>query len=115
MRNFKELKVWQRSRELVKEVYVEVSNFPNDERFGLSSQLKRAAVSIPSNIAEGAGRNTNKDFARFLNIRLGSAYEVETQMILAFDLKIINKEQLDKITNTISEVQRMIHGLLKSL
>jgi len=113
--NFKELKVWKKSRELVKDIYLEVSHFPNDEKFGLSSQMKRAAVSIPSNIAEGAGRNTKKDFARFLNISLGSAYELETQLILSFDLGIINKEQLDKITNTINEVQKMIHGLLKSL
>jgi four helix bundle protein len=115
MHNFKELKVWQKSRELVKEIYLEVSNFPSDEKFGLSSQLKRAAVSVPSNIAEGAGRNSNKDFARFLNISLGSAYELETQIILSFDLALINKEQLDKIINSINEVQKMIHGLSKSL
>ncbi len=115
MHNFKELKVWQRSRELVKEAYLLISNFPSDEKFGLSSQLKRAAVSIPSNIAEGAGRNTGQDFSRFLNISLGSAYELETQMMLAFDLNMITEEQLEKIINNISEVQKMIHGLIKSL
>lgn len=115
MHNFKELKVWQKSRELVKDVYQLAILFPNDEMYGLISQVKRAAVSIPSNIAEGSGRNSNTDFARFVNISLGSAYELETQMILANDLGLLKINQLDKIINNISEIQKMLHGLLKSL
>ena len=115
MHNFKELKVWQKARTLVKEVYLEVSNYPNNEKFGLTSQIKRAVVSIPSNIAEGAGRNTNKDFTRFLNISLGSAYELETQIILSNDLDLISEKQLEIINKHISEIQKMIHGLINSL
>lgn len=115
MHNFKELKVWQVSRQLVKEVYVLTSNFPSEERFGLISQLRRCAVSIPSNIAEGSGRNTDKDFAQFLNISLGSAYELETLLILSLDVQFINTEQLKALTNKISEIQKMTFGLIKTL
>ena len=100
---------------LVKEVYLLASEFPVDEKYGLSSQIKRSAVSVPSNIAEGAGRGSNKDFSRFLKIAFGSCYELETQMILAFDLKMISDNNLENINNTISEVQKMLHGLIKSL
>jgi len=83
MRNFRELKIWQLAIDLAKKIYLLTKEFPATERYGLSSQLQRAAVSIPSNIAEGASRRSEKDFARFLEIALGSAYEVETQLIIA--------------------------------
>lgn len=83
MHIFKELKVWGKAIELVLEIYKIVSKFPKDEIFGLTSQIKRAAVSIPSNIAEGAGRNSDKDFVRFLSIAQGSSYELYTQIVLA--------------------------------
>ncbi len=113
--NFKELKVWQKSRMLVKEVYILLRAFPDEEKFGLISQMKRAAVSIPSNIAEGTGRGSNKDFNRFLYMSLGSSYELETQFILSQDLEFIQHEKVNEIINNINEVQKMIHGLMQSL
>jgi len=115
MHNFKELKVWQLSRQLVKEIYVLTSNFPTEEKFGLISQLRRCSVSIPTNIAEGSGRKTDKDFTQFLNISLGSAYELETLLILAFDVNFISSEQLETLSNKISEIQKMTFGLIKTL
>jgi four helix bundle protein len=115
MHNFKELKVWQLSRQLGKEIYTITADFPSGEKFGLVSQLRRCAVSIPANIAEGAGRNTDKDFAQFLNISLGSAYELETLLILSLDVQFISAEQLDLLTTKISEMQKMTFGLIKTL
>jgi four helix bundle protein len=86
LRNFRELTVWQKAHELVVEIYRVSGGFPSEERFGLTVQLRKAAVSIGSNIAEGCGRGTNKDFARFLSIAAGSASEVEYQVLLARDL-----------------------------
>lgn len=115
MHNFKELKVWQLSRQLVKDVYELTASFPTSEKYGLISQLRRCTVSIPTNIAEGAGRNTDKDFAQFLNISLGSAYELETLLILSFDVNLITHEQLDLLIIRISEIQKMTFGLIKTL
>jgi four helix bundle protein len=115
MHNFKELKVWQLSRQLVKEVYELTADFPSSEKYGLISQLRRCTVSIPSNIAEGAGRNTDKDFAHFLNISLGSAYELETLLIVSLDLELITSAQLADVSNKISEIQKMTFGLIKTL
>jgi four helix bundle protein len=115
MHNFKELKVWQLSRTLVKEVYEVTAEFPVTEKYGLTSQLRRCVVSIPANIAEGAGRNTDKDFAHFLNISLGSAFELDTLLILSFDLSLISDAQLSHLSNKISETQKMTHGLIKTL
>ena len=113
--NFKNLNVWIKSRVLIKEVYQLVEIFPNDELYGLSSQIKRSAISIPSNIAEGSGRSSDVEFARFLKISLGSAYELETQIILGFDLGLINENKFENIIKKISEIQKMLHGLVKSL
>lgn len=110
--NFRELNIWKRSMDLVRNVYVLTSKLPNDERFGLKSQVNRCAVSIPSNIAEGSGRGTNKDFGRFLDISLGSSYELETQLILAQDLF---KIETNKTIEELNEVQRMIVGFRKAL
>lgn len=91
------------------------SEFPTTEKYGLISQLRRCAVSIPTNIAEGAGRNTDKDFAQFLNISLGSAFELDTLLILSFDLELLSDNQLPHFSNKISEIQKMTHGLIKTL
>ena len=91
MASHKELKVWQESMDLVVSVYQEVSSFPKDEMYGLTSQIKRAVVSIPSNIAEGAGRQSRAEFIRFLYIALGSASELETQIEIAFRLGFIGE------------------------
>lgn len=115
MHNFNELKVWQLSRLLVKEVYEITSSFPFEEKYGLISQIRRCVVSIPTNISEGAGRNTNKDFAHFLNISLGSTHELETLLILSFDVNFIHQDQLEILSLKISEIQKMTFGLIKTL
>jgi four helix bundle protein len=115
MHNFKELKVWQISRQLVKSIYELSVSFPNEEKFGITSQLRRCSISIPTNIAEGCGRNTDKDFAHFLNVSLGSAYELESLLYLCFDLNLISENKLKDILPIISEVQKMTFGLIKTL
>jgi len=115
MHNFKELIVWQKSRVLVKDVYKLTKKFPADEKFGLTQQIRRAVVSIPSNIAEGSGRETNADFIRFINIANGSAFEVETQLYLALDLEYISKSELEEIIIKLLDVERLIYNLKKSL
>ncbi|GAB3326910.1 four helix bundle protein [Marivirga atlantica] len=115
MHNYKELKVWQKSRALVKEVYDFLKQLNSDEKYGLVAQIKRCVISIPSNIAEGAGRETKKDFNRFLDITLGSAFELETQVILLFDLEMVDKTEFDRVNASIQEVQRMILGLKNSM
>ena len=108
MHNFRELKIWQRSIEFVVSVYEIVKYFPIDERFGLISQLKRAVVSIPSNISEGAGRGTNPQFKHFLEISMGSCNEVITQMELSYKLKFVLEVQRDKIIDEASQIYKMI-------
>ena len=113
--NFKELIVWQKSRVLVKNLFILTKKYPKDERYEIVSQMRRAAVSIPSNIAEGSGRNSNKDFRRFLDIAVSSAYELETQIIISSDLGYISEDEFNSITKDIYEVQKMIYGFKKSL
>lgn len=115
MNNFKELNVWQKAIELVKEVYRLTDNFPNNEQFGLTSQIRRAAISIPSNIAEEAGRRSNKEFEHFLSISLGSCFELETQIIIGQELNFINSDNCNIVDELILEIQKMIRGLQKSL
>ncbi|OKL41182.1 four helix bundle protein [Pontibacter flavimaris] len=112
MHNFKELRVWKEAIELAKSVYIITANFPADEKYGLKSQVNRAAVSIPSNIAEGAGRGSNKEFAQFLKIALGSAFEVETQMILAEAFGFVTEADNEKLMQQLSGVQKMLNGLI---
>lgn len=112
MHNFKELKVFQKARILVKNVYRLLHKFPHEEHFGLTSQIRRAAISVMANIAEGSGRNTDKDFARFLSISLGSAYELEAELIVAYDLGYLTKENLSKVGELLKEVQKMTYTLI---
>lgn len=100
---------------LVKEVYLLTKNFPSDEKFGLVQQIQRSCISIPSNIAEGSGRNSDKDFTRFLDIAFSSSFELETQIILSFELKYITEDDFNKIKTLISEVQKMIYGLTNTI
>jgi four helix bundle protein len=109
--NYRELKVWKQSMSLVKEVYVVTVNFPETEKCGLISQIRRCAISIPSNIAEGCSRISDKDFARFLSISLGSAYELETQLLLSSELNFVKEENIKEIMNKIHELQRMLYAL----
>lgn len=111
--NFRNLKVWQLSVDFVTSIYQLTTQFPSDEKFGLSSQIKRSAVSIPSNIAEGSGRGSNKEFARFLSISLASSYEIETQLIVANRLNFLTETIVQEITKKLHEIQKMIFSLHK--
>ena len=115
MRNFREYDIWKDSMEVVDKIYLAVDKFPKDERFALTSQMTRAAVSIPSNIAEGSGRNSEKEFARFLEFSLGSAYELETQLIIAEKRNYINKVDSVIIIKELVSLQKRIGGLRKSI
>ena len=115
MNYFKELKVQQKAIELVTETYLKTQNFPKEEIYGLTSQIRRCAVSIPSNIAEGCGRNSDKDFCRFLYIAFGSANELEYQLLLSIDLKFIELENGQKLLFQIEEVKKMLNGLITKL
>lgn len=115
MHNFKDLRVWQKSIDLRTEVYTALSTFPMDEKIGLISQMKRAAVSVPSNIAEGCGRNSNKEFKHFLSISLGSLFELETQLIISNRLDLINTEITQELNDKISELQKMVFALEKTI
>ena len=108
MRDFHKLIIWQRSHQLTLDVYKASKLFPKDELFGLTSQIRRAVSSIPTNIAEGCGRETNKDFAHFLQISIGSASETEYQLLLAHDLEYINNDDFERLTNEIVSVRKMI-------
>ena len=108
----KDLIVWQKSIDLVEKIYNITRSFPKDELYGITSQIKRAAISIPSNIAEGSGRRSSKEFIQFLYISLGSAAELETQLIISKRLGFVNDIT---ILESISEVSRMLIGLISSL
>ncbi len=110
--NFRELNIWKDSLQLVKKVYILTSELPKDEKFGLISQINRCAVSIPSNIAEGSGRTSEKEFLHFLNIAISSSYELETQLILVEELfNLKTKELIDEITS----IQKMIGGFSRKI
>ena len=114
-RSRKELNVWQKSYELCLKIYQITAKFPNEERYGLTSQIRRSVVSIPSNIAEGYGRKTTLDYIRMLYISYGSVCELETQILLAGDLGFIDKGELDTAKKDIAEIERMLKALIKSL
>ena len=115
MKKFKDLNVWKRAMELVKMVYTITKGFPEEEKFGLTSQMRRSAVSIPSNIAEGSGRDSDKEFNHFLFIARGSTYELETQLIISEEIGLLNSEELKMFSERIDEIQRMITNLQKKL
>ena len=113
MKDYKELEVWKKGISLVLQVYEITKAFPKEERYALTDQIKRAAVSIPSNIAEGASRNTTKEFIQFLYIALGSASELETQMIIAEKLCYTKNDQT--LYSEITVIRKMLNALIKSL
>jgi four helix bundle protein len=113
--NFKELKVWQKSRSLTKTIYEETQNFPKIELLGIVSQMRRSSISIVSNIAEGCGRNTNKQLKHFLEIAHGSATELEAQLIISLDLGYIQETIFNDLESRITEIQKMILAFHKSL
>ncbi|WP_346985333.1 four helix bundle protein [Chryseobacterium sp. POE27] len=113
--NFKNLNIWRLSIDLANDVYILTDLFPKSEEFGLKSQLRRCSVSVASNIAEGSSRSSNKDFNRFLEISLGSLYELQTQIIISSNRNYIEPSKLEIIENKITELQRMISGFQKNL
>ena len=115
LKNYKELKVWQKSYKLCLEIYRITAKFPKEERYGLTSQIRRSVVSIPSNIAEGYGRKTTPEYIRFLYIAYGSNCELETQILLSGDLDYIKTGKLKVLREGIGEVERMLKALIKSL
>ncbi len=114
MHNLKELKIWIKSMELVKKVYLLIPEIPKDEKHGLIDQIKRYAISIPSNIAEGAGRNSKKEFAHFLGIANGSSFELYTQIKLLESLNLIKTTSIIEIYTDIEEIQKMIYSFKKN-
>lgn len=115
MQDFTNLTVWKRSHQLALMIYKETRTFPNDERFGLISQMRRAAVSISANIAEGCGRGSDSDFARFLQIGVGSASELQCHLLLSRDLKYLGPEMHDELFSKTGEVKKMLATLLGKL
>ncbi len=113
IKNHKDLEVWKKSMDLVSNIYKITESFPNKELYGLTNQIRRAAVSIPSNIAEGAARNSKKEFIQFLYIALGSLSELETQIIIANRLEYLNN--LDTLSEDLKFVQKLINGLIYCL
>jgi len=115
MRNFRELQVWEKAMDIGVKTYGLTRGFPSEEKFGLVSQLNRAAVSISSNIAEGASRSTNKDFRRFLEISIGSDFEVESQLLLAAKLNIVTETDVADTLKELNELQKMLSVFIKKL
>ncbi len=113
--SYKDLDAWKLSIRVTRFVYRASEKFPGDERFGLTSQIRRAAVSVPSNIAEGWGRGTTSDYARFLRMARGSLYEVETQCVVARELGFMNDEVFQAMDEVITECSKVLFGLLRSV
>lgn len=115
VKGYKDLVVWQKSSDLVLEIYKVLAEFPVDERYGITSQIKRSAVSIPSNIAEGSVRRSKKEFIRFINISSGSAAELQTQLYLSMNLGFLDKLKFEELDKNITSILKMLFRLQKSL
>jgi four helix bundle protein len=115
IKDYRDLIVWQKAMDLVETIYRTTGAFPREEIYGLTSQMRRAAVSIPSNIAEGNGRNTTRDYVHFLGMAYGSVKEVETQILIAERLRYVNSSRSDELVQLTGEIARLISGLMNSL
>lgn len=115
MRNFKQLRIWQKGFEIAIDSLKLTASFPKEERFGLASQINRSAVSIPSNIAEGSSRSSNKDYTRFIEISLGSSFELETQILIADAANFGEREVRKRLLKNIDEEQKMMMSFMKKL
>ena len=115
MANYKDLKVWQKAMDLVVDVYSVINDFPQIERFALSDQIRRCSVSIPSNIAEGAGRNHTKEFVQFLSVSLGSLYELQTQLEIAKRVGYITNTNIQELDKKTLEIEKMLNALISSI
>ena len=114
-RSYRDLTVWRKSIAMVKSVYIYTREFPKDEIYGIVSQMRRAAVSVASNIAEGQGRNSSGEFRQFLGNSRGSLYELETQLIISQEVGYITEQELENLLNACEEIGRMLFSLIKSL
>ncbi|MEK6781045.1 MAG: four helix bundle protein [Bacteroidota bacterium] len=114
MHNLKELKIWHKAIDMATEVYQLTTDFPKEEKYGLTSQIRRSAISVPSNIAEGAGRNSNKEFIHFLGISNGSSYELQTQLIISRNLDLVDA-RVDTLLDQIDQIQKMNYSLQNKL
>lgn len=108
MSNFRNLMIWQKSMSLTNKIYKSTNNFPKEEIFALTSQIRRSSVSIPSNIAEGFGRDSNKEYLRFLNISIGSLFEMKTQLEIAKNIDYLNEEEFNTLYEDSREIERML-------
>ena len=115
MKDFRQLKVWEKAHLLAVAVYKGTKGFPKEEIYGLSSQIRRCSISIPSNIAEGYGRDGNNDYLRFLNISISSLFEMQTQLEISFNLKYINENQFNKINGESREIERMLSAFIRKI
>jgi four helix bundle protein len=113
--NHKDLEVWKKSISFIKDIYGYTKNFPKEEMFSLTSQIRRSAISIPSNIAEGAGRNHKSEFKQFLFIALGSLAELETQLIIAKEIEYLNNDKFEILESNLIPIRKMLLGLIKSI
>ena len=113
MHNFRELEIWKSSLKLASEVGLLCNDFPDYEKWGISSQIRRSAVSIPSNIAEGCARDSDKDFHRFLRIALGSAYELETQLLISIELKYLDSNH--EVFERLNKIQKQLFNFIKKI
>lgn len=115
MQDFTKLKIWQKAHEFTVNLYKMTANFPSEEKFGLTNQIRRASVSIESNLAEGCGRNGDKEFSRFINLAQGSAYEVRCHLFIARDLGYLSVDKFELLHNKIDEISRMMIAFQKKL
>lgn len=115
MHNYQDLKVWQKAIEVAQKIYELTLPFPSQEKFGLTSQIRRSAVSIASNIAEGAGRNTDKDFVNFISIAAGSAFELETQLIIAMKVNFLTNDDYEDVQDELEQIKKMLFSLKRKL
>lgn len=115
IRDYRDLMAWQKARRLVKRIYEVTSGFPKEEVFGLTQQIRRGAISVPCNIAEGYGRGSRKDYVRFLQMARASLYEVQTQLLLAQDLGYLSENQVADTSQDVIACAQLLHGLIRSL
>jgi four helix bundle protein len=115
VKTYRDLQAWQKSMTLVTEIYKILKSFPKDEIYGLTSQMKRCAISIPSNMAEGYGRNSTNEYVHFLRIATGSLYELQTQLEISMNLNYLDKDSFDKLYESSREIERMLSSLIRKL
>lgn len=115
MKTFRDLLIWQKSMDFVTKIYKMSKSFPKDENYGLTSQIRRSAVSIPSNISEGYGRDGVNDYLRFLNIAMASLFELQTQLEISYNLEYIDKENFDSLYELSREIERMLSSFIRSI